>query len=196
MQTIFKLIFLLGLIIEETIRAPHRKRNRRERREGRMTASQIDVVEVVTMTVAAVGYLLLPVIYIFWGWPSAFDYTLPNWAGIIGAALVALSVWVLWRAHRDLGKNWSPTLEVVKGQQLVTDGVYGIVRHPIYAAFWLLVLAQPLLLHNWIAGFAGIVGFLPVYLTRVPREEQMMVEQFGDAYRAYKQRVGGVIPRF
>jgi protein-S-isoprenylcysteine O-methyltransferase Ste14 len=52
---------------------------------------------------------------------------------------------------------------------------------------WLWVIAQPLLLHNWIAGLGGLKLFLPIYLVRVPREEQMMIDQFGEAFRAYRQ---------
>jgi len=51
------------------------------------------------------------------------------------------------------------------------------------------------LLNNWIAGLAGIVTFLPVYLVRVPKEERLMVEQFGEEYQDYMQRVGGIIPK-
>jgi protein-S-isoprenylcysteine O-methyltransferase Ste14 len=56
-------------------------------------------------------------------------------------------------------------------------------------------IAQALLLHNWLAGLSGIVVFLLTYFLRVPREEQMMVERYGEAYRAYRARTGGVIPR-
>jgi protein-S-isoprenylcysteine O-methyltransferase Ste14 len=195
MQNLFKAIYLIDIIVSETIRAPYRKRNRADRKQHRVADSRISAVEVVTMILAVVGYELLPAIYIFTGWPSAFDYTLPDWAGVIGTALLVVSIWLLIRAHRDLGRNWSPTLETVENHQLVTSGVYGVIRHPIYAAVWLMVLAQPLLLHNWIVGFAGIVLFAPVFFLRVPAEEKMMIEHFGDEYRAYMERVGGVVPR-
>jgi protein-S-isoprenylcysteine O-methyltransferase Ste14 len=95
----------------------------------------------------------------------------------------------------DLGQNWSPSLEIGEQQTLVTHGVYRRIRHPMYAAHWMWSIAQALLLHNWIAGPAGLVCFLPLYLMRVPREEQMMFDHFGAAYRAYITRTGRVIPR-
>jgi protein-S-isoprenylcysteine O-methyltransferase Ste14 len=55
--------------------------------------------------------------------------------------------------------------------------------------------AQALLLQNWIAGLSMLVFFLPVYLYRVPREEQMMLEHFGEEYRSYMNRTGRIIPR-
>jgi protein-S-isoprenylcysteine O-methyltransferase Ste14 len=108
---------------------------------------------------------------------------------------MALSIWVLWRAHADLGRNWSPSLEIPEGQSLVTNGIYHYIRHPIYASVLLSGLAQALLLQNWLAGLSGLAVFLLTYLLRVPREEQMMVETYGDAYRAYMNQTGGIIPR-
>ena len=52
-----------------------------------------------------------------------------------------------------------------------------------------------ILLPNWIVGPLGMLLFLPVYVTRVPREERMMLEQFGEAYRQYMQQTGRLLPR-
>jgi len=52
-----------------------------------------------------------------------------------------------------------------------------------------------LLLGNWIAGWAFMVTFIPMYLVRVPQEEQMMLESFGEEYRQYMSRTGRMIPR-
>jgi protein-S-isoprenylcysteine O-methyltransferase Ste14 len=65
----------------------------------------------------------------------------------------------------------------------------------MYTAFWLWALAQAILLPNWIAGLAGILGFGTLYLFRVGREEAMLLEAFGDEYRDYMRRTGRVIPR-
>jgi protein-S-isoprenylcysteine O-methyltransferase Ste14 len=65
----------------------------------------------------------------------------------------------------------------------------------MYASHLLWSLGQALLLHNWLAGFAGLVGFLPLYLVRVPEEERMMLDHFGDDYRAYAARTGSILPR-
>jgi protein-S-isoprenylcysteine O-methyltransferase Ste14 len=59
---------------------------------------------------------------------------------------------------------------------------------------WLWGVAQTLLLQNRVAGFSSLVLFLPLYLLRVPREERMMVEEFGDEYRAYMDRTGRILP--
>ncbi|MBI3966613.1 MAG: isoprenylcysteine carboxylmethyltransferase family protein, partial [Chloroflexi bacterium] len=70
-------------------------------------------------------------------------------AGAIGTVQLSLSVFLFWRTHRDLGANWSPALEIGAQHTLVTRGVYGRIRHPMYASQALLALAQALLLPNW-----------------------------------------------
>jgi len=63
----------------------------------------------------------------------------------------------------------------------------------MYAAHWLWGIAQALLLQNWIAGLAFLASFIPLYLLLVPREEQMMLEYFGEEHRLYMNRTGRVI---
>ena len=61
----------------------------------------------------------------------------------------------------------------------------------MYAAFWLHRGAQALLLPNWLAGSAGLVGFGLLFFER---EEQMMIETLGEDYRAYMARTSRVAP--
>jgi protein-S-isoprenylcysteine O-methyltransferase Ste14 len=152
-------------------------------------------LETLLMTISFFTLYLLPLIYIFSPWLSFADYSLPVGLGLLGLPLMALAVWVIWRAHADLGKSWSPSLEVAQEQKLVTSGIYHSLRHPIYTAMFLFTLAQALLLQNWIAGLGGLISFLPLYLLRVPREEQMMLEHFGEPYREYMGRTGRFLPR-
>ena len=133
---------------------------------------------------------------IFTPWLDFADYTLPVWAAWLGVILLLAAVLLFWRSHVDLGRNWSPTVQLREGHALVTEGVYRYIRHPMYASQWLWVIAQAMLLHNWIAGLGGIVCFTPFYFMRVAPEEQMMLEQFGKEYRAYMQHTGRILPRW
>jgi protein-S-isoprenylcysteine O-methyltransferase Ste14 len=65
----------------------------------------------------------------------------------------------------------------------------------MYASFFAMALGQALLLNNWIAGFAALVAVGVLYRVRTPNEERMMLESFGDEYRAYMRRTGGIVPR-
>ena len=146
-----------------------------------------------------VGMFFIPLVYTFTSQLDEADYPLPREAresaGGVGIIILAMAVWLFWRSHADLGRNWSPSLELREGHELVTEGVYRSVRHPMYASMWLWGVAQALLLQNWIAGWVSLVMFMPLYLLRVPREERMMLDEFGEEYRAYMDRTGRVIPR-
>ncbi|WP_312015825.1 protein-S-isoprenylcysteine O-methyltransferase [Bradyrhizobium liaoningense] len=97
-------------------------------------------------------------------------------------------------AHRALGRNWSVSLDVRENHELVTEGFYRRVRHPIYSAFWLWAVAQALLLPNWIAGFAGLAGFGILIFGRVAGEGRIMLQTFADSYREYMARIGRIFP--
>jgi protein-S-isoprenylcysteine O-methyltransferase Ste14 len=58
-----------------------------------------------------------------------------------------------------------------------------------------LVLAQVMILPNYVAGFSGLLPFGILYFLRVNREEQMMLEQFGSDYAQYRRRTGSLIPK-
>lgn len=143
----------------------------------------------------SIGTGLIPIIYAATNWLDFANYTLPAWAGWLGVLILAGGLFVFWRAHLDLGVNWSPTLEIREKHELITRGIYGLIRHPMYASQWLWVIAQPLLLQNWIAGWLNLPAFAAFYFLRVGAEEQLMLEQFGDQYRSYMQRVGAVFPK-
>ncbi len=66
----------------------------------------------------------------------------------------------------------------------------------MYAAHLLWAIAQGLLLQNWLAGWAFLVVFVPMYFMRVPKEEQLMLEQFDEQYRRYINKTGRIVPRF
>jgi protein-S-isoprenylcysteine O-methyltransferase Ste14 len=134
-----------------------------------------------------VGNLLLPAVYLATPWLAFADVHLPAGVWSAGIAVLAAALLLFWRAHVDLGSNWSQMLELRKGHELVTSGVYRRCRHPMYAAILLFGLAQGLLLHNWLAGWAALATFAPLCVVRMPREERMMLEFFGDAYRDYMQ---------
>ena len=190
-----KTLYFLGLLVEMLIRFPHE----RQRRQTRIVVDRVSALEQLLVGLVAVGLGLLPGAYVFTSWLNWADYRLSprasGRAGSVGTALLATAVWIFWRSHTDLGRNWSPSLQIREGHTLVTDGVYRSIRHPMYASIWVWGIAQTLLLQNWIAGWASLGLFLPMYVLRVPREEQLMLEQFGEAYRVYMNQTGRVIPR-
>ena len=153
-----------------------------------------DLREITLMLVSATGLGVLPLLFVSSSGFRVADYSfhpVQTGFGVLGALL---SLVAFYLTHRALGRNWSVSLDVREHHTLVTRGVYGRVRHPMYTAFWLWAVAQALLLPNWIGGMAGLVGFGILFAGRVAREERMMVESFGDDYRAYMGRTYRVFP--
>lgn len=190
-MSIFEIVYWAGVVIEMAIRAPLRATWKNTPKTDRRM-SRTEQVILGLLFVAMVG---LPLIYSLTPWLDFANYRLPAWMGWLGVALMAAALLTFARAHQDLKSNWSPTLEIFKGHTLVTNGIYRYIRHPMYASQWLWVLAQVLLIQNWLAGPIDLIIFIPFYLLRVQAEEKMMLETFGDTYRAYMQQTGAVIPK-
>ncbi len=182
--------YVVGILIEIAVRVPHD----RQRRRNQIAVDQADRLDRALIGLLFFGGLFLPLIYALTPWLSFADYDLPLWAGLLGVAIEVLGLLLFWRAHADLKANWSPSLQIRDQHELITAGVYRYIRHPMYASQWLFGLAQVLLIQNWVAGLGGLLLFLPMYLLRVPREERMMLEAFGETYRAYMRRTGRVFP--
>ena len=155
--------------------------------------TQVTKEGILLALVAIGGYL--PIVHLATGWLSFANYSVPFWVPILGAVTLVPTLYLFWRSHKDLGRNWSVTTEIREEHVLVTNGVYKSVRHPMYTAIWLLFLMQPLLVHNWIAGLSGPIAFGIMYVIRVPYEEAMMREQFGKAYEDYCARSGRLVPK-
>ncbi len=187
---IAKIVWGLGVIGWFVIRYPHARRARRTPKVLRSDR----VREAVLMAISASGLGIVPAIWVFSGAPRFADYAFNPLQAWIGAAVFAAALAMFRLTHKALGRNWSVTLEMREKHALITAGVYRSVRHPMYSAFWLWALAQALLLPNWVAGLAGIVGFGTLFFMRMPREERMMLDAFGDEYRAYMARTWRVLP--
>ena len=195
MDRTFKALYFLGMLAEIAIRLPHERR----RRGQRVAVGRVSGMEQSLLGLMFLGMLFVPAVHALTPWLDRADYRLSpeagGRAGGIGVVVLAAAVWLLWRSHADLGRNWSPSLQLREGHELVTGGVYRSIRHPMYASQWVWGVAQALLLRNWISGWSGLVLFAPLYLSRIPCEEQMMLEQFGEEYSAYMNRTGRIFPR-
>jgi protein-S-isoprenylcysteine O-methyltransferase Ste14 len=187
----WNIVFLVGFMVYFTIRGVFEHRTKGNEK----AVSLADGRDRTLIFIMLVGGLLLPVLYLFTPWLTFADYRLPAFVPWCGTAVMGAALWLFWRSHADLGRNWSITLQLRNGHQLVKHGVYRSIRHPMYASIWLFSLAQGLLLQNWLAGWSAFVTFAVMYFVRTPREEQMMCEFFGQEYRDYMHQTGRVFPR-
>ncbi len=185
-----KLLHGLCMVAWWVIRRPFERKSSR----NVLLRDAMDGREKALLAISLTGLGIIPALYIATGFPAGFDQAFSPLRAVAGL-LVFVAALVLFHAtHKALGRNWSVTLAVREEHALVTDGVYRFVRHPMYTAFWMLSIAQALTLQNWVAGPAGIIGFVTLYLLRVGREEALMRETFGAAWDAYAARTPRVIP--
>lgn len=188
--SISKIIFILGIMLWLLIRIPYQQMQK----QNTIVDDRKTLQEKVVRLLLLIGILFLPLIYVLSPWLNFANYRLSIWANGLGIATLALSLWLFWRSHHDLGKNWSSTLQIREGHTLITNGVYQNIRHPMYTSVLLLCITQALLLPNWIACLSGFIGFSIAYATRVNQEEQMLLNSFGDEYEAYRQRTKRLVP--
>lgn len=143
-----------------------------------------------------IGYAVLTVfLYIFAPQTLAWAAVpLAGWVRIMGWILsIGALLWFVW-IHRSLGSNLSTRLAIKDCQVLVTDGPYRRIRHPMYSAFFVLHIAVFFLTANWFIGASWMAGLTLIILLRVRREEEMLLDRFGDQYGAYMRRTGRFLP--
>jgi len=185
-----KITWFACVVIWFALRQPHRRRARRARiSDDRMRAD-----EWARLAVSTTGMGVIPMIYVFTDFPPQANYA-ASWVLFIPGLAAAAGALILFRlTHKALGKMWSVSLQLKEDHKLVTDGIYRTLRHPMYSAFWLMALAQALLLPNLVAGLSGLIGFGILFALRIGPEERMMEAAFGDAYREYRARTWRVVP--
>jgi protein-S-isoprenylcysteine O-methyltransferase Ste14 len=186
-----KLIWVCGVVSWYVIRYRFARRSKKIA----IIRRDYEIRESILLTISSIGLGVLPGLYVLTPILDVADYPLQPWQPWLGGLIFGFSLYLFRRTHQALGRSWSVTLEVKEQHALITEGVYKFVRHPMYTAFWLWALAQAVLIPNVIAGPAGVVGFGLLYICRVKKEESLMLETFGDEYRAYIRRTGRLIPR-
>ncbi len=130
--------------------------------------------------------------------PSLVEWShveLPVWLRV-GAALYPLLMmpWLLHWTQRSLGRNVSTTVIIRADHELITSGPYRWVRHPLYVLGTLFYLSLSLIAASWFLLAGLLLGLIFVAL-RTPKEEAMLTEHFGNAYRDYQRRTGRYFPK-
>ncbi len=114
-----------------------------------------------------------------------------QWVGLL---LFALGILVRLLAHRDLGRFYNYMITIEPDHQLVTTGIYGWIRHPLYLGTFLVFLGFPLANQSLVGLALFLIQGIPTLLFRISREERLLQKAFPEAYRAYKKRTGALLP--
>ncbi len=148
--------------------------NAKERQgEQKEVIWQSGVMFIVAFVLAGLNFRL--------GWLS-----LPKWV-VWAASILFLLAYLMWGEVLRENAWLSRTVEVQEGQIVVDSGLYGVVRHPMYAASVLLFLSMPLIL-NSIFSFLVMLAYLPLISKRIRNEEELLKKEL-PGYDEYMERV-------
>jgi protein-S-isoprenylcysteine O-methyltransferase Ste14 len=112
------------------------------------------------------------------------------WAAAVLCVIgLAFAIW----ARVTLGRNWSGVVTLKEEHELVERGPYRFVRHPIYTGILTMFCAFALA-QGYLSGFAGALLMFASFWIKLGREEELMLQQFPERYRAYQQRAKRIIP--
>lgn len=116
-----------------------------------------------------------------WGWSD-----MPEWV-IWTAGSVFLISYSLYAEVMRENKWLSRSIEVMDDQQVVSTGLYGIVRHPMYTATIGMFLSMPVIMGSWWA-FLIMIPYIPIIMIRIKDEEDLLTKELS-GYQEYKTRV-------
>jgi protein-S-isoprenylcysteine O-methyltransferase Ste14 len=172
---LFVPMFIAGIVL--IVRQPELLRKRLDAKEQQQEQKWV----------VALSGLMFIAVFVVAGLSHRFGwYMLPDWAVFV-ATVVFLAAYALYAEVMRENVWLSRTIEVQHNQQVVSTGLYGIVRHPMYSATLLLFLSMPLVLASpW--SFAIMLLYIPIIALRIRNEEQVLEREL-KGYTEYKQRV-------
>lgn len=175
MALLFVPMLLTGVVMMVCDPALLEKRLNAKEQEGEQKEV---IVQSAVMFIAA--FVLAGLNFRF-GWLS-----LPGWV-VTAASVLFLLAYLMWGEVLRENAWLSRTVEVQKGQTVIDHGLYGVVRHPMYAASVLLFLSMPLILGS-IFSFLVMLCYLPIIARRIRGEERLLKKEL-PGYTEYMQRV-------
>jgi protein-S-isoprenylcysteine O-methyltransferase Ste14 len=190
----FRNVMLVGAVIIIPIVAYYRvlsnatKEKLDRRQEGVLLAIGIRL----SGLLGAIGVIAFMINPANMSWASVAVPLWLRWVGV-GIAMFGGCLWI--HTFRHLGRNLTDTVVTRIKHSLVTSGPYRWVRHPFYVSLALLAIANSLATANWFIAIT-LSSTFALLVVRTDREEQRLIDRFGDAYRDYMHRVNRFIPKF
>ena len=137
--------------------------------------------------VVAMSGLLFLACFIIAGLDFRFGWSaIPSWVLITSSSVFLLSYGMYAEVMRE--NEWlSRSIEVAEGQKVVSTGLYGIVRHPMYTATIGMFLTMPIILGSWWA-FLVMLPYVPVIMSRIKDEENLLLYEL-EGYQKYTEKV-------
>ena len=152
--------------------------------EKRLNSREKEAVQVGVIAASALMFLLA---FVLAGLDFRFGLThVPDWLMVLACALLLVSYALYAEVMRE-NAFLSRTVEVQENQKVIDTGLYGIVRHPMYAVTLVLFLSMPLVMGSWLS-LAALLAYPAIIVARI-RDEERVLTQGLPGYAAYTQRV-------
>lgn len=193
-ETLFRVIFV-GVVAAAFVVSGYFRRKARRSGEAISRQAEGGVALFLRMGLALLffGSIALHIIA-----PQAMEWAtieLPTWLQWIGAGLAILCVPLLWWVFSSIGDNISETVLTKKDHQLVTRGPYRWVRHPLYAVALMMFFSLGIMAASWLIVLYSVLGAVVFRLVVIPKEEERLLQAFGEDYRTYQSHTGAMVPR-
>ncbi|MFW9788149.1 MAG: methyltransferase [Candidatus Thorarchaeota archaeon] len=148
------------------------------------------------MSFLILGYFVSIILYLlnqpWFTWTQIPDY--PEFVRWIGILLALVSTPFLWWIHKTLDRQYSACLQIKQSHMLITEGPYARVRHPMYTVLNIFSFGVSLLTANFLIIILSVLVIIQFpFVAR--KEEEMLLETFGDEYSDYMKRTGRFFPR-
>ena len=190
---IFRIVLGIGFLLLLPFTAYHRIRS--QATKEKLDRRQEGLFILLTLRPFGIASMVGLIAYIMY--PAAMEWSsvpLPTWLRWIGVGLgIAAGLLVIWTLL-CLGKNLTDTVVTRKSHSLVTRGPYRWVRHPFYSSVTLAVVANALAAANWFLFITGGLFFILIAI-RTRKEEQLLLERFGEEYQSYMNTTGRFLPK-
>jgi protein-S-isoprenylcysteine O-methyltransferase Ste14 len=180
-------VFLVVAALSTSIPGSYLLRTNPVALQRRMRAGPIAETRMVQKALIVVGYLSLAAMFVVSVLDHRFGWSpVPPAICVVGDFLVAVGMVVQMLAVIQ-NSHAAATIRVEAGQKLVSTGLYGLVRHPMYSGLVIMLIGTPLALGSY-WGLAFVVPGLIVLALRIRDEERLLQEEL-DGYREYKRKV-------
>jgi protein-S-isoprenylcysteine O-methyltransferase Ste14 len=194
-EAVFRILFLVYYLLIALISLFFRKRARKSAQKSCPEEVKEASGRLLIRRVAGLLMILSAALYIVHPpFMRALGAPIPLWLRWFGVGLAALTIPLLIWVLRALGRQWSRRLELQQDHQLITEGPYSWVRHPMYVVIFLSMSCLALISANWLLIGLALLSILSIY-SRIGQEEEMMLTQFPEEYRIYQENTGGLFPK-
>ncbi|GAA4301998.1 isoprenylcysteine carboxylmethyltransferase family protein [Compostibacter hankyongensis] len=160
----------------------------------KVIARSLPQAQLLLQVLLGLSMVLPPLLLVFTDWLDFAGFYLSAAYRLAGWVVAVISLLLLWWTHRSLHSNWSPSVEIREEHDLITAGPFRYVRHPMYTAFFFFYASFLPLSANLFAGLLPVTLFFVILYLRVPVEEKMLQQQFGERYVVYKAATRRFIP--